>query len=239
MNNETNNLSERRNIEAMLPWYERGKLNAADMKRVEAYLAEHPEMADQLPLIEEERAETTLLNEARGAPSPGALDRLMDSIEAHEAANPSLASTKKAVWGWASRLVGAPVPASLQWVAAAAAVLIIVQGVSIGVLMTTGTLQGPSYETASGPATRGIVREPTGDVVRGTFALVRFAADARAGDINGFLTEKGFTIVEGPKPGGVYRIRISDETLDIAKRDTILKELEARENLISLVMPAE
>lgn len=230
MSNETNNMSERESIEALLPWYERGQLDEADTRRVEAWLADHPEMADQLALIEEERAETALLNEARGAPGAGALDRLMDSIEAHEAANPSLASTKKAVWGWASRLVGAPVPASLQWVAAAAAVLIIVQGIAIGTLVTSGGPQGPGYETASGP---------TETVENGTFALVQFADAARAEDINGFLTEMSFTIVEGPKPGGVYKIRISDKTLDIAQRDTILKELQARENLISLVMPAE
>jgi anti-sigma factor RsiW len=93
MSNGTKELNERESIEAMLPWYARGQLGADDERKVEAYLADHPEIADQLALIEEERGETTLLNEARGVPSPGALDRLMDSIEAHEAANPSLAGT--------------------------------------------------------------------------------------------------------------------------------------------------
>lgn len=230
MSNEPTELNERESIEAMLPWYERGQLDDADMKRVETYLASHPDMARQLALIEEERAETTLLNEARGAPGPGALDRLMDSIEAHEAANPSLASTKKAVWGWASRLVGAPVPASLQWVAAAAAILIVVQGVSLGVLMTSGAPQGPSYETASGPGQT---------AVKGTFALIKFADEARANEINRFLTEMGFTVVEGPKPGGIFKIRISKDALDNTERDTILKELLAQQELISLALPAE
>jgi hypothetical protein len=234
MSNGTKELNERESIEAMLPWYARGQLGADDERKVEAYLADHPEIADQLALIEEERGETTLLNEARGVPSPGALDRLMDSIEAHEAANPSLASTKKAVWGWASRLVGAPVPARLQWVVAAAAILIIAQGVSLGVLLISGSPQEPGYETASGPA-----RSVSHDVVGGTYALVQFADEAKAADINGLLTEMGFTVVEGPKPGGVYKIRISDKNLDIAERDTILKELQAKERVISFVMPAE
>lgn len=246
MSKEPKALSKREQIEAMLPWYERGQLEDADAKRVEKYLADNPGVADQLALIEEERGETILLNETRGAPSGRALDRLMDSIEAHEAANPSLASTKKAVWGWASRLVGAPVPARLQWIAAAAAILIVVQGVSLGVLLTSGTPfgegadkpAGQSYETASGP-TRGVVREPGSGAVKGTFALVQFTDTAKISDINAILTEKGFTLVEGPKPRGFYRIRISDQALDNRARDTILDELMARQELVSLALPAE
>ena len=230
MSNTENHKGEREAIEAMLPWYESGQLDAGDAKRVEAYLALHPDMARQLDLVEEERVEAVQMNEARGTPRPGALDRLMETIDEHEVNNPSLASAKTALWGWASNLLGAPVPAGMQWVAAAAAVLIIVQGVSLGVLMTSGVPQGPGYETASGPV------ETT---AQGTFALVQFAEDARAEDINGFLTEMGFTIVDGPKPGGIYRIRVSDAALDDAKRDTILKELLSHRNLITFAASAE
>jgi hypothetical protein len=230
MNNNDNQITEREAIEAMLPWYERGQLAASDAKRVEAYLASHPDMASQLALVEEERIETVQMNEVRGTPRAGALDRLMTTIEEHEAANPSLASAKTALWGWASKLMGAPVPANLQWVAAAAAVLIIVQGVSLGVLMTSGTQQGPGYETASGPSEM---------AAAGTFALVQFTDEASAEDINRILTEMGFTIVDGPKPGGVYKVRISDEVLEEAKRDTILKALLSHQGVISLAVPVE
>jgi len=246
MSKEPKALSKREQIEAMLPWYESGQLDDADAKAVADYLADHPGVADQLALIEEERGETTLLNQARGTPSARALDRLMDSIEAHEAANPSLASTKKAVWGWASRLVGAPVPASLQWVAAAAAILIVAQGVSLGVLLTSGSPfssgsdkpAGQSYETASGPS-RAVVREQGPGVVKGTFALVQFTDTATVSEINAILTEKGFTVVDGPKPRGFYKVRISDQALDNKARDTILDELMTRQELVSLALPAE
>jgi anti-sigma factor RsiW len=230
MSNTQNQITEREAIEAMLPWYESGQLDAEDTKRVEAYLSAHPDMASQLALVEEERVEAVQMNEARGAPAAGALDRLMETIDQHEVNNPSLASTKTALWGWASKLLGAPVPASMQWVAAAAAVLIVVQGVSLGVLMTSGVPQGPGYETASGLGQT---------AAQGTFALVQFAEGARAEDINGILTEMGFTIVDGPKPGGIYKIRISDEVLEVEKRDTILKKLLAQQNLISFAAPAE
>ena len=230
MNNTDNQITEREAIESMLPWYERGQLSTSDAKRVEAYLASHPDMANQLALVEEERAESVQINEMRGAPRAGALDRLMNSIEEHEVANPSLASTKTALWGWASKLLGAPVPASMQWVAAAAAVLIIVQGVSLGILMTSGPQQGAGYETASGPAR---------SVAKGTFALVQFAENATAEDINLFLTEKGYTIVDGPKPGGVYKVRISDQVLEEAKRDTIINDTLSQSDVISFAAPAE
>ena len=229
MNNTENHKAEREAIEAMLPWYERGQLDAGDAKRVEAYLASHPDMASQLTLVEEERAETVLMNEARGAPGAGALDRLMHSIEEHEVSHPSLASAKTALWGWASNLLGAPVPARMQWVAAAAAILIIVQGVSLGVLMTSGPQRGAGYETASGP----------GQIAGGTFALVQFTDAASADDITQLLTDFDFAIVDGPKPGGIYKVRISDTALDEAKRDTILKKLQSRRNLILFAAPAE
>ncbi len=230
MNTNQNRKEEREAIEALLPWYEKGQLDAGDASRVEAYLASHPDMASQLVLVEEERAEAVLLNEARGAPGAGALDRLMGSIEEHEAANPSLAGTKTALWGWASKLLGAPVPASLQWVAGAAAVLVIVQGVSLGVLMTSGPQQGAGYETASG----------TGQTIaQGTFALIQFAQDANAGDITRLLTEFDARIVDGPKPGGIYKVRISGTVLDEAKRDTILRKLQSRRTLILFAAPAE
>ena len=230
MNNTDNQITEREAIESMLPWYERGQLGASDAKRVEEYLAAHPDMANQLALVEEERVEAVLLNESRGTPRAGALDRLMDTIEEHEANNPSLAGAKTAIWGWASKLLGAPVPARLQWVAAAAAVLVIVQGVSLGVLMTSGTQQGAGYETASGP----------GQVIaRGTFALVQFTEDTSIEDINGFLTQMGYSIVDGPKPGGVYRIRISDKVLEETGRDTILKDMLSQSDVISFAAPAE
>lgn len=229
MNTNRNHREEREAIEALLPWYEKGQLEAGDAARVEAYLASHPDMASQLALVEEERAEAVLLNEARGAPGAGALDTLMGAIEEHEAANPSLAGTKTALWNWASKLLGAPVPARMQWVAAAAAILIIVQGVSLGVLMTSPTQRGTGYETASGPS----------QSIAGTFAFVQFAKDASADDITQLLTDFDITIIDGPKPGGVYKVRISEESLDEARREALLKKLQARDDVIIFAAAAE
>ncbi|MDA7947866.1 MAG: hypothetical protein MPJ78_10360 [Hyphomicrobiaceae bacterium] len=230
MSDSNTNETEREDIEALLPWYEQGRLDARDAKRVEEYLAAHPEMEHQISLIAEERGETVLLNEARGAPGAGALDRLMEGIEADEAANPSLASVKPALKGWMSKLFGTPVPAGLQWASAAAAVVIVAQGVALGVLTTSEVSQGPAYETASSPAQK---------ATAGTYAVVQFAQDATAAQINGLLTEMGLSIVDGPKPGGMYRVRLSGKALENSKRDTILKQLLSHEGLVELAVPAE
>lgn len=229
-NNNNNNDAEREDIETLLPWYEQGQLEAGDRKRVEAYLAAHPELEDQLALIAEERGEAVLLNEARGAPSAGALDRLMNQIEAEESASPSLASMKPALKGWLSKLLGAPIPAGLQWATTAAAIVIVVQGIALGVLSTSDTSRGPGYETASGAAQQ---------AATGSFAIVQFAPDATAEEIGGLLAEMGLTIVDGPKPGGMYRVRLSGKALEDSKRDTILKQLMAHEGLVELAVPAE
>jgi hypothetical protein len=61
-----------------------------------------------------------------------------------------------------------------------------------------------SYETAGlNPTTTG----------HGTFAMVRFAREASAGEITRFLEEYQATLVDGPKPGGYYRVRIAMKTL--------------------------
>ena len=68
-------LSEREEIEMLLPWYVTGKLDAADTARVEAYLAQHPDMLHQLAIIAEEQTITVEDNEAirPRLASPGAI----------------------------------------------------------------------------------------------------------------------------------------------------------------------
>jgi len=43
--------------------------------------------------------------------------------------------------------------------------------------------------------------------------MVRFAREASAGEITQFLEDYQATLVDGPKPGGVYRVRIAMKEL--------------------------
>ena len=68
---------------------------------------------------------------------------------------------------------------------------------------------------------------------------MQFGQDATAEQINGLLTEMGLSIVDGPKPGGMYKVRLSGKTLEDSKRDTILNELLSHEGLVEMAVPAE
>ncbi|MFY8151338.1 MAG: hypothetical protein ACOVOI_04545, partial [Hyphomicrobiales bacterium] len=72
----------RAELELLLPFYATGRISAADKARVEAALAADAELALRLDIIRDDMAETTLLNESLGAPSPRVLDRLMAGVEA-------------------------------------------------------------------------------------------------------------------------------------------------------------
>lgn len=219
---------ERDEIEMLLPWYESGTLDDADTRRVEAWLAQDPVLSERLALVREEREATVEANEAAGAPGPGALDRLMASIETREASPAGAQNT--GLWDWASRLFGAPVPAGLQWAAAAAVVIIVIQAGALGVLLSPGGPQGAGYETAS--------RENVAPA-EGTFALIRFSDQATASEIAGFLSDADMTIVDGPKPGGVWKVRLSQRTLTSAEKDDLLKKLRSNQNLVTMAVPAE
>ncbi|MBX9592003.1 MAG: hypothetical protein K2X43_22145 [Hyphomonadaceae bacterium] len=225
MSEHTADELEREEIEMLLPWYVTGKLDRADMAKVESYLARHPRMAAQLDLIRAERDATVLGNEALSSPSAAARDRLM-------------ASLPPARLGIAQRIAGsaqlariadfftAPSARGAQWAAIAAGVLIVVQAAAItGLIIRAG---GSTYETAAGPST-GV----------GPLALVVFADEAKAPAIARLLREFNASIVDGPKPGGVYKIRLRTEDRSPAAQEAILQRLAERRDIVRVVVPSK
>jgi hypothetical protein len=214
---------ERAEIEMLLPWYVTDRLDRADRVRVESYLARHPDVAAQLDLIRAEREQSVLGNEALGAPSPGALDQLMASLPAGRR---SVAEriTGSSVWGQIVDLFSASAAPGLRWAAVAAAVLIVVQAAAIATLLVRDG--GGAYQTASG--------QMSGE---GVSALVVFADDAPARAIAQLLTEFEASIVEGPKPGGAYKIRLRTEDRSQAVRDALLRRLAERRDIVRTVLP--
>jgi hypothetical protein len=72
-------------IEELLPWYATGRISRRDAERVEQALAGDRKLAQRYKLVRRELAETTRLNEALGAPSARAMDKLFAAINAEEA----------------------------------------------------------------------------------------------------------------------------------------------------------
>ena len=84
----TANETERSEIEELLPWHAAGTLDPRDTQRVEAALAENPELARRYELVREELGETIHLNETLGAPSARAMAALFAKIDAEPARRP-------------------------------------------------------------------------------------------------------------------------------------------------------
>lgn len=221
---ETNDaLSERDEIEALLPWYVAGRLDEADHARVERYLAEHPDIAGHVALAREERDAAIAGNEEILPPGRASLDRLrasMASAQRRRAIGHGLRQWFDGFAGWLDRMD----PPKLAMAAAAAALLIAVQGIALGSLIASRA-PGVSYETATGP-------DGTTETT-GTYALVAFAAGAPAATLTSFLADSDAQIIAGPLGGGVYRVRLSPEKLNEADAQARLEKLKARTDLVA------
>jgi hypothetical protein len=200
-------------IEELLPWHAAGTLSRRDTQRVEAALADDPELARRYDLVREEFGQTIHLNETLGAPSARAMEALFAKIDAEPARRQ------------ASRLnLGARVaeflvslsPRTLAMAASVAVVAILLQaGLIAGIVLNDRHTAG--YETASAPSTAPGV---------GAFTLIRFAPQATVDDINRFLENNKLAIVAGPATGGLYKVRVSMAGLPKDELARIVKQLQ-------------
>jgi hypothetical protein len=229
--NEANQKMSADDIEALLPWYAAGTLDAREADQVEAAVAADAELARRLDLVREEMNEAILLNEALGVPSARVMENLFKAIdkERRRARDP--------VAGRGGLLMDLFTPRAFAFAAGAAVVVIMLQAGVIAKLMLADRIEvGSSFETASAPpaATRGI------DI--GSFALVRFAPQANMGDITRFLDARGAVIVDGPRPGGpggLYRVRVARSYVGKEELERLAREFQSASNLVSMAVPAE
>jgi anti-sigma factor RsiW len=208
--------SEREEIEKLLPWYVTGKLGHADTSKVERYLAQHPDALPQLQLIGAERQETIRANEAMGWPRSGMSDRLTTSLSPSTAPSPS-----RSLLARLGQVFRIHPGLATHGAALAMALLVLAQAAFIMVLLT----RAPTYRLAAGAQ---------GD---GAAALIAFVDDAKAADVARFLAEFEATIVDGPKPGGVYKIRLRN--LDKSAPDhALIDKLAERRDIVRIVLPS-
>ncbi len=187
-------------IETLLPWYAAGTLRRRDRQRVEDALRYDPALAHHADLVREELAETISFNESLGVPSARCMDRLMAAIDAETVAARKRNSAGAVAAQFSSFIAGFS-PRTLAVAASFAVAAIALQAF---LLVSMATKPQTPFETASlNPTVTG----------HGTFAMVRFAREASAGEITRFLEEYQATLVDGPKPGGYYRVRLTMKTL--------------------------
>lgn len=212
-------------LEEMLPWHAAGTLSRAEAEAVEQALARDPELAHRYELVREELSETVHLNESLGAPSARAMDRVLAAIAAEggvRRARPA-ASLARRLAGFFEMLS----PRTIALAGAAAALVIVVQaGLIVGLMI--GDRSGGAVEMAS-------YEEPAGAAVPATFALVRFVPQASAADIARVLESHRVAVVDGPKPGGLYRVRISDQVLPDDELGRLLGVLQAESGVVGFI----
>jgi hypothetical protein len=218
---------EREDIEALLPWHAAGTLSRRDAERVERALAQDAELARRFELVREEMAETIHLNETLGAPSPRAAQRLFAAIDA-EGARTNRRTVSFDFSGWLAGLIAQLSPRTLAWSGVAAALAIVLQaGLLAGLLLGE---RGASYRTAS-------YGEPTASA-QSAFALVRFNPAASAADITRFFDTHKASLVEGPRAGGIYRIRVAANTLSKDELAKIVAQMAEDRNVVAFIVPA-
>ena len=209
-------------LEALLPFHAAGTLSLHDMRRVDAALASDPDLARQYKAIQDEYAETILLNESLGAPSVRAMQRLSAAIDAEPARRTS------AVSNIVFRLGGFFSALSARTLALSAivgAVALLLQAGVIGVLLKTHP--GEGFETASFQA----------QTTAGTFGLLRFSPNANIDEISQLLITYDATIVSGPK-AGMFRIKFGQKVLSKQDATQLLARLQ-NEKIVNLAVAAE
>ena len=201
-------------IEELLPWHAAGTLNRRDSQRVEAALANDPELARRYALVRDELGETIVLNETLGAPSAHAMEKLFAKIDAEPARKPSQSFNLSArVTSFFASLT----PRTLAYAGGAAVFAILLQaGIIASVLVKENSRPG-GYVTASAPST---------DPGIGAFTLIRFSPQATQDDVTKFLEANKLSIVAGPMAGGLYKVRVAVTGLPKEELATIVKKLQ-------------
>jgi hypothetical protein len=221
---------ERQEIEEMLPWHAAGTLNRRDAHRVEQAIAVDPELARQFALVREELSDTIKLNESLGAPSARAMERLFAGIEAES--GPARQARQGFSFGaWLSEKLDALSPRTLAWSGATAALAIALQFGLLASLYVGGQGSKPGFQTASRPE----VSQP----VSGSYVLISFVADASISEITEFLERNKMTVVDGPRAGGIYRVRVASVAVSRDEAERIVTRIREDGGIVRFAAPTE
>jgi anti-sigma-K factor RskA len=216
-------LSERDEIEALLPWYVTGRLDARERARVERFVRDHPDVQAHVTLAREESDATVTANEAIPAPGRDALDRLRASIAAvprHQPPGAAFGDLANRFSDWIAGLA----PPQLALAAAVAALLVMLQAAAISALVLERA-GAPAYQTAGG-------EQATGKSIE---LLVGFAETATMGDIAALLKRVDAVVVDGPR-AGLYRLRLPDSGAEARK--AAIEALQ-QSGMVTSVLPGE
>jgi hypothetical protein len=216
---------ERPDIEALLPWHAAGTLSRRDAERVEQALASDRELARRYNLVREELNETIHLNETLGAPSARAMEKLFAKIDAEAP------RAKKSSFDLVGRIVefmSSFSPRTLAMAGAAATVAVFVQAaVLTSIVVQDAATSGPTLANYDNGGPQ--------------LAAIRFTPHASAADITRFLDAHKAVVVNGPKRGGLYDIRLStaDKRLSQDELTQTIQKMKSESRIVEFIAPKD
>ncbi len=218
MNQMSEKVDDREEIENLLPWHAAGTLSRRDAERVERALASDPELARRFEVVREELSETIHLNESLGAPSARAMEKLFNAIEAEGAIKrkPGFAFDLRTR---VSEFFSAFAPRTLAYASAAAALVILLQAGVIGNMVLNS---GNGYNTASAPP----------DKVESVDFFVNFAPNVTTDQLTAFLHDNKGKIVDGPKGGMTYQVRFDANGKPKDEIERLRKIMDANRTIV-------
>jgi hypothetical protein len=225
--NDTNQRLSADDIEALLPWYAAGTLDAQEAGQVEAALAADAELGRRLDLVREEMTEVIVVNEALGVPSARVAENLFSAIdrERRTAREPAAGSR---LAGWFADLFS---PRVTAFAAGAAVLLVVVEaGVIARLALQEHAPPGGGYVIQSMPDTH------TRGFEIGAFAKVRFSPQASMAEVTRFLDGQKSLIVEGPSDGQ-YRVRIGQDYVPKEDQERVVKEFQSAGSIVVSATP--
>ena len=179
-------------LQALLPWYINGSLDAATHREVELQLEQSPALRSELVWLtlvrshirEQAQAESSLRSEDAG------LDSLMALVHGEQSGK--VTPLRKNTWAWVAAARRLPLSMGI------AAAIVLSQAVIIGALLdkSSGDLAPMSGGTA---------------VAGGQMLQITFKPQATEGAIRALLSGVQGEIVAGPGALGVYSVRVPDQ----------------------------
>jgi anti-sigma-K factor RskA len=220
-----NKMSEREEIEALLPWHAAGTLSRRDAQKVEQALASDTDLATQYSLIRDELVETIGLNESLGVPSARAMQKLMADIEA-DASTARRTRSSFNLGEWLSEKLSSFSPRTLAWSASAAALAIVLQAGLLAGMFVNERQGDAGFKTAS--VERNLAVKPTE-------AMIGFTSQANIAEITKLMQTYKMAIVDGPA-SDMYTVRFAMTGMPKEELGRVLKQLQD-EKTVRFVYP--
>jgi hypothetical protein len=223
---------EREELEMLMPWYVNGTLDRASSERIEAALLVDPELARSLELLREDSDAAVALAEADDLPASmeARFFAQFDAAAAEDARTAAREAQRPGLLArfgsWVGGVVLSAPPRGLALATAAAALVVLLQTGVIVSMFGAGQGPGEGFRTASGETEQA-----------GPALLVQFAPGADLAGIVAFLDENGGRIVDGPLPGGMFKLRFrASEERGSAELTAALRE---QPEYFGLVLPSD